>query len=202
MFLLAQGVTAPSGGGPFPPWEGHPPTVHFPIAFLLGAVALDLYAWGRGRGDLARVATGLMAAGVVAGVVAAAAGTVAFFTVPAHTEEAHRLMYWHLGLMAGVVALFAGVFFARHRRTAGPPGAGVRAVGLLGAVLLLVGAYVGGSLVYRGGAGVDPAILAPEVRHGHNHGGEPAPADPGQPEPTAGPPAVPEKSIPKDHRGH
>lgn len=57
--------------GPFPPWEWHPSTVHFPIAFLVGAVALDLYAWWRGRADHARIATGLMAGCVVAGVAAA-----------------------------------------------------------------------------------------------------------------------------------
>src|SRR5690348_16243428 len=30
------------------PWEIHPALVHFPIAFLLGAVAYDLDAWRRG----------------------------------------------------------------------------------------------------------------------------------------------------------
>jgi uncharacterized membrane protein len=175
MLLLARGDV---GGpvGPFPPWEAHPPTVHFPIAFLLGAVALDLYAWRRGRADLARVATGLLVAGVIAGVVAAAAGLLAFFTVPAHTEEAHRLMYWHLGLMVGVLAVFAGVAVARRR--AGPPGPGSRVAGLLGAAVLLAGAYLGGGLVYRGGAGVDPAVLAPEVRMSHDHRVGPAPPAP------------------------
>ncbi|MBA4064521.1 MAG: hypothetical protein C0501_12565 [Isosphaera sp.] len=165
MDLFAHSNTGSPSGGLFPPWEAHPATVHFPIAFLVGAVALDLYAWWRGRADLARVATGLMAAGVLTGVVAAATGAVAFFTVPAHTREAHRLMYWHLGLMAGVLTLFTGVVVARRRDET--PAVWVRVAGLFGVAVLLVGAYLGGSLVYRGGAGVDPAILAPEVRHGH-----------------------------------
>ena len=164
MFLFAHGEAGPTGGL-FPPWEAHPATVHFPIAFLVGAVALDLYAWWRGRADLTRTATALIVAGVVTGVVAAATGAVAFFTVPAHTAEAHRLMYWHLGLMGGAVTIFAGVTVARRRNE--PPVVWVRVAGLFGIALLLVGAYLGGSLVYRGGAGVDPAILAPEVRHGH-----------------------------------
>jgi uncharacterized membrane protein len=158
---------ADASPGLFPPWEAHPATVHFPIAFLLGAVALDVYAWWRGRADLARIATGLMAAGVITGVVAIATGTVAFFTVPAHTREAHRLMYWHLGLMAGAVTVFAAATVARRRGE--PPAGWARAAGLLGTTVLLAGAYVGGSLVYHGGAGVDPAILAPEVRGGHGH---------------------------------
>src|SRR5581483_9127681 len=135
MFLFAHGETG-SPGGPFPPWEAHPATVHFPIAFLVGAVALDLYAWWRARPDLARIATGLMAAGVIAGVVAAATGAVAFFTVPAHTAVAHTLMYWHLGLMAGAVTVFAGVTLARRRAV--PPAGWMRVAGLFGVAVLLV----------------------------------------------------------------
>jgi uncharacterized membrane protein len=164
MFLFAHGEAGPTQGL-FPPWEAHPATVHFPIAFLIGGVALDLYAWWRGRADLARVATGLVAAGVLTGVAAGATGALAFFTVPAHTAEAHRLMYWHLGLMAGAVIVFLGIAVARRRDER--PAVGVRVAGLSGVLVLLVGAYLGGSIVYRGGAGVDPAILAPEVRGGH-----------------------------------
>lgn len=183
MLVFAHGEAGPSGG-PFPPWEAHPATVHFPIAFLIGAVALDLYAWRKGRAELARTATGLMAAGVLAGVVAAASGAVAFFTVPAHTGEAHRLMYWHLGLMAGVVTVFAGVAVARRRNA--PPPVWARVAGLFGVSVLLVGAYLGGRLVYRGGAGVDPAILAPEVRGGHGHGDVPRGPPPDRDDPHKG----------------
>ena len=49
------------------PWEYHPALVHFPIAFLIGAVLLDLYAWRRGEPAPARVATGLLLAGVATG---------------------------------------------------------------------------------------------------------------------------------------
>ena len=191
MTLWAHTETV-SPAGPFPPWEAHPATVHFPIAFLFGAVALDLYAWWRSRNDLARTATGLMAAGVVAGVVAGVTGAVAYFTVPAHTAAAHALMYWHLGLNTGTLALFAAVAVARRR--AGPPAPWVRVAGILAAVILAAGAYLGGQIVYRGGAGVDPAILAPELRGGHEHpgitpgenkGGELAPPDP-KPDPHKG----------------
>ena len=148
--------------GPFPPWEAHPATVHFPIAFLLGAVVLDLYAWQRARADLARVATGLMAAGVIQGLVAVATGLLAFFTIQAHTAIAHDQMYWHLGLIAAALALFSVVYFARRRRRDGP-GIGARTAGLVATGLLAVGGFLGGQIVYRGGAGVDPAILIPEI---------------------------------------
>lgn len=172
MFLLAHG---PTDAGPFPPWEWHPATVHFPLAFLLGAVALDVYAWSKGRADLARTATGLLAAGTLLGLATATTGVVAFFTVPAHTEEAHALMYWHMGLNAGALGLFAAAFFLRRR--AEVPGTGARFAGLVAAALLAAGGFLGGRIVYRGGAGVDPAILSPEVRGGHTH------EDPAAPQP-------------------
>jgi uncharacterized membrane protein len=62
------------------PWEVHPSVVHFPIALLQGGVALALYACWRRREPLARAATGLL--------VAALAGLLAFFPVPAHAELA------------------------------------------------------------------------------------------------------------------
>jgi uncharacterized membrane protein len=152
------------------PWELHPALVHFPIAFILGAVALDLYAWLRFRVDLAAIATGLLVAGVASALVAAAAGVLAFFTVPAHTHDAHGLMYWHLGINVVAVGLLAVV--ARYRWTARhwEPSGTLRALGIAGALILSGGSYLGGEIVYKGGAGIDPAILAPEVRE-HEHGG-------------------------------
>lgn len=194
MTLWAHTETV-SPAGPFPPWEAHPATVHFPIAFLFGAVALDLYAWWKGRNDLVRTATGLMAAGVVTGVVAGVTGAVAFFTVPAHTAAAHALMYWHLGLNTGTLVLFAGVALAR--RGADPPGARARVAGLLAAAVLAAGAYLGGRIVYRGGAGVDPAILAPEVRGSHQH----QEMTPETGENKRGEPSAPDPK-PDPHKGH
>ena len=164
MLLFANGGDDPSGGM-FPPWEAHPATVHFPIAFLLGAVALDLYAWYRGRTDLARAATWLIAAGTISGLLAVATGLLAFFTVRAHTAESHDQMYWHLGLNAAALVMFTIVFYARRRLDG--LSTGVRIAGIAAAALIAAGGFLGGQIVYRGGAGVDPAILAPEVRGGH-----------------------------------
>lgn len=178
--------------GPFPPWEAHPAAVHFPIAFLLGAVALDLYAWWKGRTDLARAATWLIAAGTISGLLAVATGLLAFFTVRAHTAAAHAQMYWHLGLNAVALVLFAAVLFFRRR--AASPETRVRVAALVAAALLAGGGFLGGRIVYRGGAGVDPAILAPEVRGGHRHL---------EPEPGDAKPDDPAAPGPKDpHEGH
>lgn len=169
MIPLAQGESAYGWEGLFEPWEIHPALNHLPIAFLLGGVVLDLYAWWRGRPALAQVATGLLVAGVLTGLLAILAGVLAFFTVPAHTDEAHRLMFWHMGIQAASMLLFIPVAWKRWRNWALPPPAASRLVAFVAALLLLVGSGLGGYIVYHGGAGIDPQLLAPELRESHPH---------------------------------
>lgn len=155
------------------PWEVHPALVHFPVALLLCGVVLDPYAWWRRRSDLDRIATGLLVAGVLTGVLTALTGFLAWWTMPSsHTEEAHVLMYWHLGLQVASVVLFAWVALVRWRRQKSSPSNPSRAIGLIAAALLVVGAYLGGHVVYHGGAGIAPEILAPALREGHHHATE------------------------------
>lgn len=172
MAILAHTEGGYGWGGPFEPWEIHPALNHLPIAFLLGGVAVDSYAWWRGRPNLSSVATGLLVAGVLTGGFAWLSGVLAFFTVPAHTEEAHWLMFWHGGVQTIALAMFSWVAWKRWRNATSPPLALVRVVGCIGAVLLLIGSGVGGYIVYHGGAGIDPQLLAPEVRQSHSHDGE------------------------------
>ena len=169
MTVLAHSGSGYGWGGPLEPWEIHPTLVHFPIAFLLGAVVLDIYAWLRGRPP-ARVVRGLLLVGVLTGLLTAAAGLLAFFTLPGtHTEQAHDLMYWHLGVQAAALVLFAIAWgFWRNADGTSPP-AGARLVALLGADLLLVGSALGGYIVYHGGAGIESKLMAPQL---HEHGGE------------------------------
>jgi uncharacterized membrane protein len=145
------------------PWEFHPALVHFPIAFLIGAVVVDLYAWRRGDQAPARVATGLLLAGVATGALAAAAGVLAFFTGPAsHSEESGKLIWWHIGAAVTQFLLFATVAVVRWRLPAPP--SWTRIVGLIAAVVLVFAGYEGGYIVYHGGSGVEPKLLAPELR--------------------------------------
>jgi uncharacterized membrane protein len=157
------------------PWEIHPALVHFPIAFLTGGVLLDLFGWVRKRESLTPAATGLIITGTVTALFTAAAGFLAYFTVPAHTEEAHGLMQWHLGLNVGIVAVFTALSIGRWRARALVPSGVVRLVGVFALALLFFASYLGGEMVYKGGAGIDPDILSPEITHTHVHHHETSP---------------------------
>ena len=169
------------------PWEIHPVLIHFPIAFLLGAVIVSAYASARGRLGLQKVATGLFMAGVGTGLLAGAAGLLAFFTLPeSHTEAAHRLMYWHLGFMVGSLLLFVAVAWIRWRNAEAPPGAGTQLLMWLAAVIFVVGAAFGGYIVYHGGTGIEEDLLKPGLHEEH-------PRSPGEEE---------HREQHKDHSGH
>jgi uncharacterized membrane protein len=151
------------------PWEIHPALVHFPIALLLGAVAVDIYARARHSVGAGQVAAGLLIAGVLTGLVTGLAGLLAFYTVPsAHTEAAHDRVIWHLGLALASVVLFAGVAWLRWRGRRDLPSAGTLVAGLVAAVLLGVAGYLGGQIVYHGGMGIEPQILSGDLKHHHH----------------------------------
>ncbi len=87
-----------------------------------------------------------MVAGIVLGLLAAAAGLLAFFTVPeTHTEAAHGLMFWHLGFMVGSLLLFLAVTLVRWRDWDGLAKAGSRFLMWLAAAVFVIGAAFGGT---------------------------------------------------------
>jgi hypothetical protein len=81
-------------------------------------------------------------------------------------------MYWHLYIQLASVGLFAVVCYLRWRQWNASPGGPARVLGWIAAIGLSVGAGIGGYIVYHGGAGVMPQLLAPEVieSHEHHHG--------------------------------
>lgn len=154
------------------PWELHPPLVHFPIVFLLSAVGLDVFSWwsSRRRGDaeasepgsllMSRITTGILIAGVVGGGAATLAGVVAYFTAPVYLPNADVVMNWHMALSLSALILFGWCAVIRWLdwEVAQPSGVS-RLVALAAAALLVGGSWLGGYLVYHGGAGFDPALI-------------------------------------------
>lgn len=151
-------------------WEIHPALVHFPIAFLTFAVIADLYALWAKRPEFFRYGTGLLVTGAATLIPAAVFGFISFFTVPAHTEDAHLLMQWHMVLNVCAAVLWLGLAAWRWRSNRIAPPSGVLvAIGACVLAMTLLSANLGGLIVYRGGAGIEPEILAPEIRAGHTH---------------------------------
>ena len=147
-------------------WEIHPAIVHFPIAFFIGAVLFDLYAWRRNDSSAARVATGLLWAGVGTAALAAAAGVLAFFAGPAsHTEEAGQLIWWHIGAAVLQFLLFTAIAIVRWRLRPAAPPVWTRLVGLVATAVLVYAGYVGGYIVYHGASGIEPDLLAPRLEN-------------------------------------
>lgn len=146
-------------------WEFHPTLIHFPIAFLIAAVCYDFYLWSRGDHGPSTIVNGLYITGVLTAALAAAAGSLAFFTAPAsYTDEAADMVWWHIGAAVTQFVLFAIIAIVRfrHRRTDSPNW--TRAVGLVAALVLVFAGYVGGHMVYHGATGIEPNVLASDLR--------------------------------------
>jgi nitrite reductase/ring-hydroxylating ferredoxin subunit/uncharacterized membrane protein len=124
----------------------HPALVRIPLGCWASAVLLDL----RGGPGAERAAATLIAAGVAAAVPAAAAGLADWSALHSHQQ---RVGLVHAISQAGATTLFAGSLLAR---AAGRHGRGklLSAGGLLTAT---AGAYLGGHLALRLGAGVSHA---------------------------------------------
>jgi uncharacterized membrane protein len=131
----------------------HPALVHFPIALLLSATVADL-AWMAGYFGDPHFAAVLMAGGLVMGLAAMAAGLIDF----AKLDEAvvpHALRH-----MAAVGTAWLGYAVALYLRRdvlsgAATVGSISLALSAASALVLALGGWLGGRLVYTFGAGVN-----------------------------------------------
>lgn len=131
----------------------HPMLVHFPIALWAVGSACDVLTLFD-VSDAARIAWLSIGAGTVAAPVTMAAGMIDYAALDeAALLTAHR----HMALMGTAWLLYA-VAFVFASRGFGPalePGWPSIAAALTGLAALIAGAWQGGQLVYRLGAGVD-----------------------------------------------
>ena len=135
---------------------GHP--VHqmlivFPLGLLATALAFDILHFVSGNGYWSEIAYRLIAAGVLAGFIAAPFGFIDWLAIPSRTR-AKRVGAWHGGLNAAVLALFALSWAFRGLDPRAPSyGAYILAFGA--GALAIVAGWLGGELVDRLGVGVD-----------------------------------------------
>ena len=144
----------------------HPLFVHFPIAFFLGAFAMEVLAILRHE-KYHIVATGLLYLGALSAVAAATTGLIAEYQVAAvsggHHTPSHGAIHIHKAWMvsATVVGVFLSIYLFWINKTG--RWLSQRFVFLLGLMLLsaivVLGADRGARLVFEFGTGVNPEIL-------------------------------------------
>ena len=130
----------------------HPAVVHFPIALLLSATAADLARLAGLTGDV-HVAALLMAGGLVMGLLAMAAGMVDFARLDSAVVP-HALR--HMAAVGTAWLGYAVALYLRRDTLNGSSGLGSASVALsiASGLVLALGGWLGGWLVYTFGAGV------------------------------------------------
>ena len=131
----------------------HPALVHFPIACWSLATAADVASlwWGKPAWMLAGV---LLALGTLIALAAMATGFIELLKVGAE-HPATRDLNRHLLLMLTAWCLYATSLFLRLQGTTlTQPDTVDLALSVVGFVVLVIGGWFGGKLVYGHGVGV------------------------------------------------
>jgi uncharacterized membrane protein len=133
----------------------HPALVHFPIALLLSASLADL-AWLAGFTTDTHVAAVMMAAGLAGGLLAMVAGMVDFVRLD-ETVVPHAIS--HMSVVGVAWLGYAVALYLRREALGGGTmlGSPTIVMSVASALLLAVGGWLGGRLVYSFGAGVSKA---------------------------------------------
>jgi uncharacterized membrane protein len=129
----------------------HPAVVHFPLGLLLTSTIVDL-AYLAGAWPEPRFAAWLMVLGLATAVVAMGAGLYDFRRLT-QAQVPHALR--HMGTVAVAVLGYAVALYLRKESLSGaaePPVAS-SGVAIASALVLSLGGWFGGELVYRYGAG-------------------------------------------------
>jgi uncharacterized membrane protein/nitrite reductase/ring-hydroxylating ferredoxin subunit len=132
----------------------HPALISFPFAFLIGAVAFDAIGVFLDQPSFWTSGAYLALAGVGAALVAAVPGFIDyFFTVPPNSSARARATK-HMLLNLTAVALFAVAWVMRGNVEARPELLQL-VMEAVGAGLLTMGGWMGGTLAFRNQIGVD-----------------------------------------------
>lgn len=132
----------------------HPMLVAFPVAYLLGAAAIDACAMASGRKQWFRTARHMTKLGLGAALAAAVPGLVDYtFAVPPRSSARQRATS-HMLSNLSALALFRAALSGRRTRDDRPAWWAMGAEAC-GAALIGVAGWMGGTLVYRNQIGVD-----------------------------------------------
>jgi uncharacterized membrane protein len=133
----------------------HPLLVHFPLAFLPGAVLSYALAWVSRREYWAWAGLWMLALGTLGAAAAAASGLYSADGVMIARSVRANLLQHHKQLMLAVLALSAALLLWAAATRPWPARARAVFLGLLAAMMagLILGADYGGRMVYDYNAG-------------------------------------------------
>jgi uncharacterized membrane protein len=137
---------------------GHPihqQLIVFPLGLLATAVVFDVLRLITDNDDFATASWYMIAAGVLAGLLAAVFGLIDYLAIPVGTR-ARRVGALHGGGNVVVVLLFAVSWLLRAGEPGNVPTTLAFLLALAGALLATATGWLGGELVDRLGVGVDP----------------------------------------------
>ncbi len=132
----------------------HPMLIVFPLGLLATGLLFDIAYMLTGMLELAHTGFWMISAGVIGGLIAAAFGFLDWLHIPSGTRAKS------IGLMHGIgnvmiVALFAVSVYLRYSVPDHIPAVTNIVIELVGGILALGTAWLGGELVDRLGVGVD-----------------------------------------------
>ncbi len=132
----------------------HPMMIVFPLGLLATGVIFDLIAKFTGNQGLYGVSYWMIAAGIVGGLLAAIFGFADWTTIHSDTRAKRIGAYHGLGNLT-IVILFAISWWIRSSDPNRVPNGIAFTLSLLGGLLALVTAWLGGEMVYRLGMAVE-----------------------------------------------
>ena len=132
----------------------HPALVHFPVGLWLSAVLWDLVGWWQASDPLWwQLSYWCLALGLASALPTVVTGLIEFLAIPPG-EPAMDTATAHMMAMLGATFIFAASWFLRAKaEAAGNPTMWALLLSFAGAAVLVVGGWLGGTLVYRHGVG-------------------------------------------------
>lgn len=132
----------------------HPVLVHFPLALWPTSLLWDLVGLWRGDPLWWQLSFWCLALGLISALPAIAAGFLDYASLP-NDDPALGTANAHLSIIAGATTVFLVSLLVRGGPAVAASSPSMLAVVLstVGTVLLLVGGWLGGTLVYRYGIG-------------------------------------------------
>jgi nitrite reductase/ring-hydroxylating ferredoxin subunit/uncharacterized membrane protein len=131
----------------------HPMLVGFPVAYLLGSAAINLWARASGKRRLHQTARDLNTLGLATACAAAVPGVVDYFLVVPPQSSAKERATKHALSTVAALALFSTARLGRNNQWRPAPWTSVLEVA--GAAMMTMAGWMGGTLVYRNQIGVD-----------------------------------------------